>query len=164
MTYRGRGRPKKLLTPDGPTHQLQAKHARGMTRSPLDALLMQGVLSPDEHWAGLHLRRLHAVFYGCAAPSSSFFWLEKATAEPPSAVRLAQMRDEYRHAQQLLDGQGVWRACLQLVQADYPGILPDSAQSYDLYAGWSGGISGCRLLGKVWCKKSISLDVTNNCK
>lgn len=65
---KGRGRPKLTLPEkDTGTPELKAKRREGITLEPLDACTRAGILTDDEHRAGMHLRWLYTLTFG--APS-----------------------------------------------------------------------------------------------
>lgn len=66
---RGRGRPKKPI-PSGTdygTPELAMKRAHGATAETLDLCLERGLITPPQHWCGIHLRWLFTLRHG--APS-----------------------------------------------------------------------------------------------
>lgn len=65
---RRRGRPRKALPQrDSGTEELQAKRAQKITTEALDLCLEKSLITPQQHWCGIHLRWLHTLRYG--APS-----------------------------------------------------------------------------------------------
>lgn len=80
-----RGRPKSNVPKhDLGTPELLAKRHAGLTMEPLDMCLHRGIISSDEHWAGIHLRWLYTVIFG--APTAS--------ASDPSATKGKELRSE----------------------------------------------------------------------
>jgi len=66
-----RGRPKLVREKsDKGTKEFQKKKARGVTSEPLDLCLKKGFITPDQHWAGLHLRWLYTLHFGVPTVSS----------------------------------------------------------------------------------------------
>jgi len=62
-----RGRPKKeLLTKDKGTDELQDKRRMCLTDEPLDLCERKGLITQDQHWAGVHLRWLYTIKFGSA--------------------------------------------------------------------------------------------------
>lgn len=70
-TRRGRP-PKPKPTKDHGTPELQAKRSHGLTTEAIDLCLERRLISPSQHWCGLHLRWLYTIRYG--APSLSSHW------------------------------------------------------------------------------------------
>jgi hypothetical protein len=61
-----RGRPPKpaAATSDPGTAELRLKHALGLTAEPIDRCLERQLITPAQHWCGLHLRWLYTIRYG----------------------------------------------------------------------------------------------------
>lgn len=73
MKYRvKRGRPRQIHPKkDLGTPELAAKRQAGLTIEPLDLCLQRGIISIDEHEAGIHFRWLYTVIFGVPNPSIS---------------------------------------------------------------------------------------------
>ena len=67
-----RGRPKKQEQQenDAGTPELQRKKHQGLTSEPLDWLRQKGLITPQQHWCGLHFRWLYTLRYGSATVQS----------------------------------------------------------------------------------------------
>lgn len=65
MTRR-RGRPRAERRPraDRGTPELQRKRRAGLTAEALDLCLERGIISPEQHWCGVHLRWLYTLRFG----------------------------------------------------------------------------------------------------
>lgn len=62
---RRRGRPRKNLPKkDYGTAELISKRASGETKEALDLCLERGLITPFQHWCGIHLRWLYTLRYG----------------------------------------------------------------------------------------------------
>lgn len=63
--HRKRGRPKTIRNEtDFGTPELQFKRAHGETAEALDLCLEKGIITPEQHWCGIHLRWLYTLRYG----------------------------------------------------------------------------------------------------
>lgn len=73
MKYRTkRGRPKSSHSgKDYGTPELIIKRQIGITSEPLDLCLERGIITIDEHWAGIHLRWLYTIIFGAPTVSAS---------------------------------------------------------------------------------------------
>ncbi len=142
-THRGRGRPRHTKLQDEATPELRRRHQQGLTLAPLERLLREERITPLEHWAGIHLRRLHVMLYGNGAAQSGFYWLAQESRIHHCEETLRRMAEEYMQARQYLIENGMWRECLTMVLADSPSI------SKQLEAQ---GVEGCRILVRLWCK------------
>src|SRR4030067_3584155 len=52
---------------DAGTDELRQKRAKCLTMEPLDLYFKQGLISSDQHWAGIHLRWLYTIRFGSAS-------------------------------------------------------------------------------------------------
>ena len=60
-----RGRPKSdQPKKDFGTKELREKRMLGLTDEPLDACLKRDIITPDQHWAGIHFRWLYTIRHG----------------------------------------------------------------------------------------------------
>ncbi len=76
-----RGRPPQHRPKtDHGTPELQARHAAGHTREPLDRLLQHGHITPEMHRAALHFRWLHTLAFGLPHPISTLARLNERIA------------------------------------------------------------------------------------
>lgn len=101
-TRRGRPRAVQPQTDFG-TPELQRKRSHGLTTEPLDLCLARQLISPAQHWCGMHWRWLYTLCYG--APSLTSRYEQAASpltgGEDASTWRIARA-DEYRQARRLL--------------------------------------------------------------
>ena len=148
--HRGRGRPKRLVEAHAATPETLARAAKGMHRAPLDVLLAERLLSPDAHWAGMHLRRLHFLLRATPGMVSGFYWLNRQRVRAASDASLEQATSEYRQAQAELMPERLWQPTLNLVCAD-GDRLPDETKT------WSEGMQGCVRLFAVWNNYSMGI-------
>lgn len=66
-----RGRPRRTHpTKDCGTPELIRKRQQMITLEPLDICLTKGLITKDDHWAGLHLRWLYTLRFGAPTLSS----------------------------------------------------------------------------------------------
>lgn len=62
---RKRGRPRSTLRgTDTGTPELVMKRLLGETAEALDICLERGIITPEQHWCGVHLRWLHTLRHG----------------------------------------------------------------------------------------------------
>ncbi|MDX2113703.1 MAG: hypothetical protein SFW63_08245 [Alphaproteobacteria bacterium] len=97
-TRRGRPPSHKPATDYG-TPELIARRARGETSEAIDLCLERRLITPAEHWCGLHLRWLHTLRHG--APGVSALALTDGSKTLPRESDEAWQRDrekEYREA------------------------------------------------------------------
>lgn len=102
-----RGRPR-ATTPreeiDSGTPELQRKRRLQLTVEPLDWLREHDIISPQQHWCGLHFRWLYTLRYGAFTPQSM------DAAREQGIIR----KREYEEWQQ--DREQEWRQILQLLE------------------------------------------------
>jgi hypothetical protein len=132
-TRRGRpAKPKEVL--DKGTPELQAKHAAGITREAIDLCLERGLISTEEHWAGLHYRWLYTIRYGAPSVSSHWWRLAGETRSVSSSRDDTQWRmlreQEYHEARALLLERRSYEPVKRIaVYNDVPAFLrPDILQ------------------------------------
>lgn len=63
-TRRGRPRGAARTETDRGTPELRAKRRGGATAEAIDLCLDRGVITPDQHWCGLHFRWLYTLRFG----------------------------------------------------------------------------------------------------
>lgn len=99
-----RGRPKlNLPKTDVGTPELAAKRKQGLTTEPLDLCLQRGIISQDEHWAGIHFRWLYTIIFGAPTVSASDpSSLGGKTLHEENSDWIRSCEKEYARAQQLL--------------------------------------------------------------
>ena len=70
-----RGRPRKSVPSteeyDHGTPELRQKRRSGMTAEAIDLCLAHRLITPDQHWCGMHFRWLHTLRYGVADARTS---------------------------------------------------------------------------------------------
>ncbi len=101
-TRRGRPPSHKPATDYG-TPELIARRARGETSEAIDLCLERRLISPAEHWCGIHLRWLHTLRHG--APGVSALALtdgSKTILHEADEVWQREREEEYRIAMELL--------------------------------------------------------------
>lgn len=121
-----RGRPKHYKPRmDHGTPELVAKRSAGLTREPLDLCLEKGLITPDQHWCGLHLRWLYTLRYGAPGISCRPLHLDDSR---PIRTEDAQWRlareQEYKEALALLTRDRTYESVMGLcVFHDTPSFL-----------------------------------------
>ncbi len=95
-----RGRPRvKIDGPDTGTPELRRKQTLGLTSEPIDLCLERGLITPDHHWCGLHLRWLYTVRYGAPVVTTRYGSKETlASAEPEDSAWRIEREGEYHDA------------------------------------------------------------------
>jgi hypothetical protein len=157
-----RGRPKTARPEtDSGTAELQEKRAAGLTSEPIDLCLERRIITPAQHWCGLHLRWLYTLRYGAPAVSSSWRTLhESHTTRPDDPEWRAAREQEFAEAAQLLRRKNCYRAVAGLVifnerprfldphqhhaALDNPALMQSMTQEYEQI------ITGLELLETLW--------------
>jgi len=80
-TRRGRPRAAPASTSDTGTDELRAKRSLGITTEPIDLCLARKLITPAQHWCGLHWRWLYTLRYG--APSLIARYHDEGSASVP---------------------------------------------------------------------------------
>jgi len=100
MRPRRRGRPRKHIQHrDTGTPELVYKRALGLTTESLDLCLERGLITPEQHWCGIHLRWLYTLRFGApgvrAIDPTHLGGIELSLDDP----RWRERREaEYQHA------------------------------------------------------------------
>ena len=114
-TRRGRPARAKADARDAGTPELQFKRALGLTSEPIDQCLERGIITPDHHWCGLHLRWLYTLRYG--APVTTTRYADSTLAAAPSQEtpewRIERER-EYQEAVRILQQAGRYECVMRL--------------------------------------------------
>ena len=99
-----RGRPPRPPSdaPDCGTPELRFKHAHGLTTEPLDLCLAHGIITPQQHRSGLHLRWLHAVRYGAPKLTTRYDHAPDAPPRPDDPAWRRLREEEFHIALTLL--------------------------------------------------------------
>lgn len=122
-----RGRPKQLPKPphDLGTPELLAKRDAGMTREPLDHCLDKKLISPRQHWCGLHLRWLYTLRYGAPGVRCSSYTIDAVSSARIDEPEWRLAREcEYKEAITALQRAQCYEAVMGLcVFHDIPGFL-----------------------------------------
>lgn len=158
---RARGRPRvERESADTGTPELILKRLRGETAETLDLCLERGILTPTQHWCGIHLRWLYTLRYGtpCAhAVDPTHLGGREITPDDPKWR--AAREQEYQHAVALLQRRGYHRVVLQCcIHHERPPFLrrpaTASLRSAQLRERHLDGLrQGLDLLAKEWCAK-----------
>lgn len=111
-----RGRPRKAADAiDLGTPELRFKHAHGITSEPIDRCLDKQLITPTQHWCGLHLRWLYTVRYGAPVVTTRYdtigdgafriaddpAWRHQREAEYHAATALLRTGKHYEPVMQL---------------------------------------------------------------
>jgi len=97
-----RGRPKvRRAETDFGTPELQQKRYTSETVEPFDLCLQKGLITPEQHWCGIHLRWLYTLRYGApgvrALDINHVNGLELESDDPDwSSAREAEYHDALR--------------------------------------------------------------------
>jgi hypothetical protein len=159
-TQRGRPKTARPQTDSG-TPELQQKRAAGLTSEPIDLCLERRIITPTQHWCGLHLRWLFTLRYGAPAVSSSWRTLhESYHIRPDDPEWRAAREQEFAEAAQLLRRKGCYRAVTGLVifnerprfldphqhhaALDSPALMQSITQEYEKI------LDGFELLETLW--------------
>lgn len=129
---RGRGRPK---TPreekDFGTPELQAKRHEAETMEALDLCLEKALITPEQHWCGIHLRWLYTLRYGApglrALDPTHVDGMELECDDPEWRVR---REAEYHEALGKITAQGCAATLMNLcVHNERPGFLRNARRN-----------------------------------
>ncbi len=115
-TRRGRpARAKAAGARDAGTPELQFKRALGVTAEPIDQCLERGIITPDQHWCGLHLRWLYTLRYGAPVVTTCYSDapLTPVLAQETPEWRMERER-EYQQAVHLLQQAGAYECMMRL--------------------------------------------------
>ncbi len=113
-----RGRPPARANADARdsgTPELQFKRALGVTSEPIDQCLERGIITPDQHWCGLHLRWLYTLRYGAPVITTRYSddpLLAPVVQETPE-WRIERER-EYQDAVRILQHAGFYECMMRL--------------------------------------------------
>ena len=116
-TRRGRPPRAKLDDHDHGTPELQFKRALGITREPIDLCLEHGVITPQHHWCGLHLRWLYTLRYGAPVTTTRYVDRQDGPANSEENPEWRALREREYHAavallQRLKRYEPVMRLCI----------------------------------------------------
>jgi hypothetical protein len=122
-----RGRPAipRDDAPDFGTPELRMKRLANITSEPLDLCLTRHIISPDQHWCGLHLRWLYTVRYG--APVLTTHYTDRLLSPggtPQNDLWRSLREQEYLEAATALHAAGRYDAVMRLcVFNELPAFL-----------------------------------------
>jgi hypothetical protein len=114
---RKRGRPRNAARPsrDTGTPELVMKRLKQETAEALDLCLERGVITPDQHWCGIHLRWLYTLRYGAPgvrAIDPAHFGGRECKTDDPTWRSLREM--EYNEAILKLSDRGLAMKVLEV--------------------------------------------------
>lgn len=111
-----RGRPRKAPEqPDLGTAELRAKQALGLTSEPIDLCLQHRLISPAQHWCGLHWRWLYTLRYGAPSLSAHYMRDRLGTSRDEDCLQWRSLREaEYQQARALLTAHRRYEAVSRL--------------------------------------------------
>ena len=126
-----RGRPRaRVIDSDPGTPELRMKHAVGATAEPIDLCLTRALITPDQHWCGLHLRWLYTLRYG--APSLTTRYADRMEGAAPTEdadIWRALREREYHEAIIALTQQRRYEPVMRLcVYNELPAFLSPALQ------------------------------------
>lgn len=145
-----RGRPRKTQSlKDTGTPELAAKFHAGLTVEPLDLCLKRGLISKDEHWAGIHFRWLYTLCFGAPGISALDIAYLKGRSLKPENIAWQEARErEYVEAIVFLRESGckslVMNVCLFNQRPGFLSIKPTLLldQRYGEYAEFKQALAG----------------------
>ena len=120
------GRPKSTRPKfDSGTPELAMKRARGETAEALDLCLERGIISPPQHWCGVHLRWLYTLRHGAPGVRAIDLTASHGTdCKNDDPEWRAEREMEYHDAVKLLLQAGTSGAVLNLcVYNERPAFL-----------------------------------------
>lgn len=155
---RKRGRPRiKKTQIDFGTRELQEKRQHEITTEPLDLCLRRGLITAEQHWAGIHFRWLHSMRFGAiklhSMDPSDLGGIEHKLENPARDKRL---QEEYQFILSKLQQCGLDRVALGLC------IYNESPQFLRFYKRKSFMLEDERQLKKV--KRMLNLLVQCFCQ
>lgn len=127
-----RGRPRAPSPhADTGTPELRAKRSIGITTEPIDLCLTRNLISPAQHWCGLHWRWLYTLRYGAPTLTSRYEadspGMAQAGEEGPWRIARNQ---EYQEARALLQNRKRYDPVMRLtVFNELPAFLNPSLQA-----------------------------------
>ncbi|MFN8972559.1 MAG: hypothetical protein ACK5VZ_05725 [Alphaproteobacteria bacterium] len=157
-----RGRPKAVRPQtDFGTIELQQKRAVGLTSEPIDLCLDRRIITPTQHWCGLHLRWLYTLRYGAPAVSSSWRTLhDNFTIRPDDPEWRSAREQEFAQAAQLLRRKGCYQVLMGLVifnerprflePHQHRAALENSALMQSMTQEYEQVLEGFELLETLW--------------
>lgn len=156
-----RGRPRKEPhAPDLGTPELRFKHALGQTTEPIDLCLERALITPEQHWCGLHLRWLHTLRHGAARLTTRYHWEGTGIVPVDDPGWRASREREYHDAVLLLRSKRHFDPVMRLtVFNELPPFLDRTlcerawqkpALSRTLERSREGVVGGLSLLAEHW--------------
>lgn len=129
-----RGRPRATSgVPDTGTPELRRKRQLGITVEPIDLCLEKGIISPDQHRSGLHLRWLYTLRYGAPSLTTRYFREDAGAGQLTCDQWRGAREQEYLLATRLLAAQRLEQTIGRLViYNEMPAFLNPSL----LQQGW----------------------------
>lgn len=126
-TRRGRP-PRPAEEKDTGTAELRLKHALGLTSEPIDRCLERGMITPAQHWCGLHLRWLYTLRYGAPVITSRYAHEEVLLGTNEDDPLWRQEREqEYAQARTLLVQEKYYESVMRLcVYNELPAFLSEA--------------------------------------
>lgn len=113
-TRRGRPPRPRVEPHDHGTPELQFKRAIGLTQEPIDLCLERGLISPRQHWCGLHLRWLFTLRYGAPALTIRYTDMPSASGQQDDPLWRREREAEYAEAITLLKGRRAYEPIMRL--------------------------------------------------
>lgn len=125
-----RGRPRANSgVPDTGTPELRQKRRHFLTAEPIDLCLEKGIISPQQHRSGLHLRWLYTLRYGAPSLTTRYFREDPVTTHNTCEHWRSAREQEYLLATRLLVAQRYDSAILRLtIYNELPAFLNPALQ------------------------------------
>lgn len=155
-----RGRPKtNRPVVDTGTPETVMKRLLGVTTEALDLCLERGIITPEQHWCGIHLRWLYTLRHGVpdirATDLSNIGGCEYKPIEYDDPLWRAEREKEYNNAINLLAKTGhailLINLCIYNERPKFLNFLPDKLQKNTGITENITKISdGLAILAKLW--------------
>jgi hypothetical protein len=134
-----RGRPKAPPKPekDMGTPELQDKRKASDTTEALDLCLEKGLITPEQHWCGIHLRWLYTLRHGApgvrAIDLNHISGVEIASDDPAwREAREAEYHEALKHVARYGDTKLLMNIC---IHNERPGFLSARTQKSPSHYG-----------------------------
>lgn len=125
-----RGRPRATSgVPDQGTPELRRKRDIGITAEPIDLCLARGIIGPEQHRSGLHLRWLYTLRFGAPSLTTRYFRDDAAASVMACEQWRSAREQEYLLATQLLRSRRLDQPVMRLtIYNELPAFLNPAMQ------------------------------------